>query len=130
MSKATPKDKPCPTPGKFCWNELVTTSVPGAKKFYGGMLGWKSKPFGKGLDYTVLINGKDMVGGLMKCPHPSLPAQWIPYIFVADADATAKKAVKLKGKIAVPPMDVPTVGRIAVLIDPQGASFGVITPKM
>jgi predicted enzyme related to lactoylglutathione lyase len=26
------------------------------------------------------------------------------------------------------PMDVPTVGRIAVLRDPQGATFGIIKP--
>jgi predicted enzyme related to lactoylglutathione lyase len=30
----------------------------------------------------------------------------------------------------VPPFDVPTVGRIAVLADPQGAAFGIIKPVM
>jgi hypothetical protein len=66
----------------------------------------------------------------MKCPKPGLPAQWIPYIFVDDVDATVKKAAGLRGKVCVPPFDVPTVGRIAVLADPQGAAFGIIKPVM
>jgi predicted enzyme related to lactoylglutathione lyase len=120
-----------PRPGDFCWNELVTTSVPAAKKFYAALLGWKTRPFDKGMvDYTIIQKGKTGMGGIMKCPKPGLPAQWIPYILVADVDATVKKAAKLRGKIFMPPFDVPTVGRIAVLADPQGAAFGIIAPKM
>jgi hypothetical protein len=123
--------KPHPKPGDFCWNELVTTSVPAAKKFYTGLLGWKTRPFDKGMvDYTIIQKGRDGMGGMMKCPSPGNPAQWIPYILVADVDATVKKARKLRGKVCMPPMDVPTVGRIAVLSDPQGAAFGIIKPVM
>jgi uncharacterized protein len=120
-----------PKPGHFCWNELVTNSVPAAKKFYTGLLGWKTRPFGKdAAGYTLFKKGGDNTGGLMKCPKPGLPAQWIPYIFVDDVDATVKKAAGLRGKVCVPPFDVPTVGRIAVLADPQGAAFGIIKPVM
>jgi uncharacterized protein len=117
-----------PKPGEFCWNELVTTNVPAAKKFYTSLLGWKTKPFGKGVDYTIIVHGKDGVGGMMKSPKPGCPAQWVPYVIVADVDGIVKKTRKLKGKIAMPPMDVPTVGRLAVLVDPQGAVFGIIKP--
>ncbi len=120
-----------PRPGDFCWNELVTTSVTAAKKFYSGLLGWKTKPFGKGMaDYTIIQKGKEGMGGIMKCPKPGNPAKWIPYMLVADVDATVKKAKKLRGNVFMPPFDVPTVGRIAVLADPQGAAFGIIAPKM
>ena len=115
-------------PGQFCWNELVTTNVPSAKKFYAGLLGWKTKPFGKGMEYALLMKGKDSVGGLMKSPMPGCPAQWVGYVIVADVDATVKKATKLKGKVVVKPFTVPEVGRIAVLVDPQGATFGIIKP--
>ena len=118
-----------PKPGKFCWNELVTTSVPAAKNFYSSLLGWKAQPFGKdAVGYTLFKNGRDNAGGLMKCPQPDCPAQWVPYVIVDDVDATAKKAVKLRGQVVMPPFDVPTVGRIAVLVDPQGAVIGVIKP--
>ena len=120
-----------PKPGDFCWNELVTTSVLAAKKFYSGLLGWKTKPFKGGMvDYTIIQKGRDGMGGMMKCPKPGNPAQWIPYVLVADVDATVKKAVKLRGQVFMPPFDVPTVGRIAVLADPQGAAFGIIKPAM
>lgn len=118
-------------PGLIGWNELVTHNLPPAKKFYAGLLGWKAKPFGKGVDYTLFMKGRDMVGGLLKCPKPGKhPAQWIPYIYVDDVDATAKKAAKLRATICCPPTDVPNVGRIAVLTDPQGATIGIIKPKM
>ena len=123
------EDTCCPKPGEVGWNELVTTSVPGAKKFYGGLLGWKSKAFGKGTNYTLFLNQKDMVGGLMKCPKPGMPAQWIPYVLVANVDASVKKAKKLGAKIAMGAFNVPDVGRIAVVIDPQGAVFGLFKPK-
>lgn len=120
-----------PKPGKFCWNELVTNNVPAAKKFYASLLGWKTRPFGKdAVGYTLLVQGRDNVGGLMQCPKPGLPAQWIPYVIVADVDATVKKAAKLRATVCMPPFDVPTVGRIAVLTDPQGATIGIIKPMM
>jgi len=118
-----------PKRGRFVWNELVTTNLPAAKKFYSGLLGWKAKPFGKGLDYTLLMKGKDSVGGMMKCPKPGLPAHWIPYVFVDNVDATAKQAAKLRGKVVMEPFDVPDVGRIAVLLDPQGAAIGIFKPS-
>jgi hypothetical protein len=125
MSKATQR----PKSGRFCWNELVTNNVPAAKKFYAQLLGWKTQPFGKGVEYTLFKKGRDSTGGMMKCPKPGNPAQWIPYVFVDDVDAAVKKTAKLRGKVAVPPFEVPTVGRIAILVDPQGAAFGIIKPE-
>src|ERR1019366_3309092 len=103
------EDKNCIKPGCFGWNELVTTDVAAAKKFYGGLLGWKTQAFGKGMAYTLFKNGKDMAGGLMKCPKPGMPAQWVPYVVVDNVDATAKRAAKLKGKVMMAPFDVPDV---------------------
>ena len=123
------KEKNCATPGHFGWNELVTPKVPAAGKFYAGLLGWKTQPFGKGVNYTLFKKGGEMVGGLMKCPKPGMPAQWVPYVIVDDVDATAGKAAKLRGKVLMPPFDMPGVGRIAVLLDPQGAVIGIFKPK-
>jgi hypothetical protein len=66
--------------------------VPAAKKFYTKLLGWKTQPFGKGaVGYTLFKQGRDNAGGMMKCPKPGNPAQWIPYVYVDDVDATVKK---------------------------------------
>jgi uncharacterized protein len=126
------KKKPAQTPklNQFVWNELVAQNEAVAKKFYGGLFGWKARPFGKGMPYTLFKHGKNDVGGMMKCPDPDHAAGWLPYVIVADVDKTLKKAAKLGAMIAVEAFDVKTVGRIAVLVDPQGAAIGIITPMM
>ena len=53
------------------------------------------------------------------------PPHWLSYIGTADVDATVRQAVELGGKVATPAYDVPGVGRMAVLHDPQGAMFAV-----
>ena len=55
---------------------------------------------------------------------------WVPYVTVADVDALVKKVVSLGGKVHMPPTDIPTVGRFAVIKDPQGATLNVITYAM
>jgi predicted enzyme related to lactoylglutathione lyase len=85
---------------------------------------------GKGADYTLFKQGEDMVGGMMKCPQPGSPSHWLAYVTVVDVDKTTKKAQKLGAEIVVPPFDVPDVGRIAVLVDPQGAAIGIFKPAM
>jgi predicted enzyme related to lactoylglutathione lyase len=123
-------EKNCPKTGEFSWNELVTQDVAASKKFYTGLFGWKAQPFGHGAYYTLFQQGKDMVGGLMKCPKPGAASHWLAYVTVADVDKTAQKAQKLGAEIVMPPFDVPTVGRIAVLVDPQGAAIGIFKPAM
>ncbi len=117
-------------PGHFCWNELVTADVAAAKTFYTRLLGWTTEPFGQGMEYTLLKRDNQGIGGLMKAPHAGMPAQWLPYVLVEDVDATVAQAAKLGGKVCNAPFDVPDVGRIAVLSDPQGATFGIIKPRV
>ena len=122
--------KKSPKTNTFIWNELVTTDDAGAKKFYTGLFGWKAAPFGKAAEgYTLFKQGEDNAGGMMKCPMPGMPAHWLPYVVVADVDKTMAKAKKIGSKICAGPFDVPTVGRVAVIADPQGAAIGIITPK-
>ena len=116
----------CMQPGRFSWNELVTTDVAGATAFYSSLLGWTTSAFSP--EYSLFNKEGQGVGGLMKTPQPGMPAQWVAYITVEDVDATAAKAVELGGKIVLSPLDVPNVGRIAVLLDPQNAPIGIFKP--
>ena len=122
-------NKPCQTSGRFCWNELVTTDETAAKAFYGQLFGWKTEPFGDG-SYKLFINGEDKVGGLIQCPKPGIPAHWLAYVTVNDVNAIVAHTLQLGGKVVVEPFDVPTIGRLAVLVDPQGAPIAVIQPAM
>ena len=111
--------------GDVHWNELQTSDVNSAKTFYTKLFGWTTQPFGAGMDYTILMNNGTGFGGIMKAPSPKAPAQWVNYVVVKDVDATIARLKKLGGKVCAPPFDVPGVGRLAIVQDPQGATFGV-----
>jgi hypothetical protein len=123
------EQSPMGQPGHFCWNELVVPDDAAAQRFYTQLLGWTTEPFGAGMDYTVLRKDGVGVGGLMKAPEPGIPAQWVPYVIVGDVDAAVAKAAQLGAKVCKAGFDIPEVGRIAVLADPQGAVFGIIKPS-
>jgi uncharacterized protein len=119
-----------PSPeGVFVWDELGTTDVDGAQRFYGEVFGWTAKDMGDDYGgYRIFERGETGIAGLMKLPDDSMPPQWQPYVAVDDPDGTAAKAKELGGSVLLEPMDVPKVGRIGVLRDPQGAVFGIIKP--
>jgi uncharacterized protein len=79
--------------------------------------------------YWLVKVGKDRVGGIMKAPPEAAgaPPTWGIYITVDDVDASARKAVHLGAKTVVQPTNIPGVGRFAVLADPGGAVFSIIT---
>ncbi len=116
--------------GMFSWFELLTSDVKGAKKFYKSLFGWKIADVKMpGMKYTAISVGEEQVAGMMSLPPNAkkMPPIWGAYVTVDDVDATAEKAVKLGGKILVPPQDIPGVGRFCVFQDPQGAMLSVIT---
>jgi predicted enzyme related to lactoylglutathione lyase len=116
--------------GVFVWDELGTTDIDGAQRFYEEVFGWTTSDMGPDYGgYRIFNRGETGIGGLMTLPDNSIPAHWQPYIAVDDPDATAAKAAELGGSTLAEPMDVPKVGRIAVLRDPQGATFGIIRPE-
>jgi predicted enzyme related to lactoylglutathione lyase len=117
-------------PGAFCWPELNTSDAAAAVGFYNGLFGWghKTDPKGFAEGYTEWKMVECSIGGLMQIRPEwgQVPPHWMPYFQVADCDATVAQAQKLGAQAIVAPMDVPNVGRFAVLRDPQGAHFSII----
>jgi hypothetical protein len=76
--------------------------------------------------------GETMVGGVMHLPQEAVDQgagpHWLTYIETQDIDETFALATKLGARTYVPPKDIPTVGRFAVLGDPQGAFFALFQP--
>jgi uncharacterized protein len=120
--------------GTFYWNELMTRDVEGAKKFYADTLGWSydAMPMpGGGGTYWLATMGGEPVGGLFDISgndFQGVPESWMSYIAVDDVDARVAKAVKAGAKLMKPAFDVPGVGRIAILMQPDGAGIGWMTP--
>jgi predicted enzyme related to lactoylglutathione lyase len=116
--------------GSISWSELITSDPKAAKKFYGEMFGWKfdDMQMETGI-YSVVKANDDEVAGIMAFPpdSPPQPPHWGLYITVDNVDESAEKAVGLGAQVALPPMDIPEVGRFCVLQDPQGAYISIIS---
>jgi predicted enzyme related to lactoylglutathione lyase len=121
-----------PKTGSFSWNELVTSDSKASGNFYSQLFGWEiitfpnpSAPPGTPPYLLFKTAANPMgVGGMMQTPHPTMPTHWTPYVVVDNADVSLAKAVELGAQVCVPVMPIPNVGRIACIIDPQGAVLG------
>jgi predicted enzyme related to lactoylglutathione lyase len=122
--------------GRFLWYELMTSDVAGARAFYGAVIGWgqSSMPSAAmaGGQYDMFTNAAGMVAGVVNAAEFSggdTPPYWLAYFGTADTDATVARAVDLGGAVIAPPMDIPGIGRFAILADPLGAVFALLTPS-
>ena len=118
--------------GTFYWNERTTRDVESVKKFYAGTMGWNfdGVPMPGGTYWLAKMNDEP-VGGIFDISgheYDGVPEGWMSYIAVDDVDARVAKAVKAGAKLMKPVFDVPGVGRIAILMQPDGAGVGWMTP--
>jgi predicted enzyme related to lactoylglutathione lyase len=120
------------TTGRFVWYELMTTDPQAAIPFYSDVVGWTTQAFGAGSDYTMWAGSQGPLGGVMKLPEEAAkmgaPPHWMAHVQVPGVDATVAHARRLDAQVLVPPTEIPTVGRFAVIADPQGATISVFTP--
>jgi uncharacterized protein len=121
---------PYQTHGAFSWSELMTSDPKAACDFYSTLFGWKveTSDMGSG-PYHVVKVGDTSVGGIMGKPPGApagMPSVWGCYVTVSNVDETLAAVKRLGGQVCMEPMDVKTVGRMAVIQDPQGAMLSVI----
>jgi predicted enzyme related to lactoylglutathione lyase len=116
-------------PVSLVWNELNTRDSEAAKPFHKAIFDWDADSQQMGdIEYTRWeLGGKPIAGMASIGPQvpDDVPAHWLAYFAVNDADATVAKAGELGGALVFGPMDVPA-GRFAILRDPHGAVFGVM----
>jgi predicted enzyme related to lactoylglutathione lyase len=118
--------------GRFVWHELMTTDTKSAGSFYSKVGGWNTKPWENDPSYTMFLAKESPMAGLMTLPDEAkaggTPPNWLTYIGTPNVDETARHATTLGGKVLKQPEDIPTIGRFAILQDPQGAVFAAFTP--
>ena len=115
--------------GAFCWNELLTTDTAAAEKFYTGLFGWTAETAQVGpMPYTEFKNGERPAAGMLTTTKEmgDMPPNWMVYFSVDDCDRSVERAKKMGATIAASPMEIPDVGRMAAILDPQQAAFAVI----
>ncbi len=120
--------------GDFIWYELITSDQAGAKEFYDAVVGWTIGEPAPEFNGYRMIGRSDggQAGGVLPLTddmreHGANPI-WLAYISVEDVDATVRSIEEAGGKALMPPTDLPNVGRIAMVADPQGAPFYVMKP--
>lgn len=124
-------DRPDPAKaplGAWCWNELWTSDDKRALAFYTQVFGYDhdAMEMGSGGTYHLLKTAGIARAGLMHSVRADAPSMWLPYVAVADCDATASRAQALGGKLLMGPSDIPDIGRYAIAEDPLGAAVAFI----
>jgi uncharacterized protein len=123
-----PESKPT-----FIWYELMTSDPDASAAFYRAVVGWKTADAGQpDMQYTILSVGGRGMGGVMAIPEESarngVQPAWLGYVGVPDTDDFAKRIVEAGGALHRAPENIPNVGRFAVVADPGGAMFMLLTP--
>lgn len=122
--------------GDFIWYELMTTDPDGAAAFYGAVVGWTitgaSPDAPEGLDYRhILRSDGGSGGGVLRLTEDMTSngarPTWIGYIHVDDVDAAVSSIQADGGALLMPRMTI-DVGSFALVTDPQGVPFYVMTP--
>jgi len=114
--------------GDFLWYELITPDADAAQAFYCPLLGWTVRDAGMpDMDYRLAATTESDVAGIMETPDGApMPPAWLGYVGVDDVDAMAASFADGGGAIHMPAWDVPGVGRMAFVADPQGAMLYVM----
>jgi predicted enzyme related to lactoylglutathione lyase len=118
-----------PLLGKVVWSDLVTEDLAAARRFYGQLLGWtfEDTTGPAGQKYVIARSGGTYVAGLVPVQTRAdgvRLSRWLPYVSVADVDAALRQASTAGARIALAARDV-GIGRVAVIIDPEGAVIGL-----
>ena len=118
--------------GRPVWYELMTTDPAAAETFYDKVIGWSSAPFAESpMPYTLFKRSGDVqVAGLMARPEGmNAPPFWAMYVGVPNLEKAVEQIKRLGGSEMSEVIEVPTVGRMQMLKDPQGAAFYIIQPE-
>ncbi|MBI1948884.1 MAG: VOC family protein [Deltaproteobacteria bacterium] len=116
-------------PGWSTWNEVLSDDPAASARFFAGVFGWKVRESEMGNlgKYLIFVDGKDDVAGAMKAPDGVAP-HWLCYWATNDLDRSVAKVKERGGQVPMAPMNIPNIGRIAVAVDPTGASFALHQP--
>ncbi|MGQ0844916.1 MAG: VOC family protein [Sporichthyaceae bacterium] len=115
-------------PGTWCWTELLTADVEMAAQFYANVFDWVIDVENvDGVDLGVAAIDGEAVAGLVTPPaQANIGTVWTVSFAVGDADSIARIAPALGGQVAVPPTDIPGMGRYALIGGPGGEAFSVV----
>lgn len=123
-----------PLRGRLMWVELMTSDLKAAETFYTDVVRWTTTPFdGAGMPYLMFGRSADaLVAGAMTLPpelaQHGVPPHWGLYVGVEQLEVGAADVARLGGSPVSEVMEVPGIGRMQAMRDPQGAAFSIYQP--
>ena len=123
-------------PGRIVWRDLISDDPAKSRRFYEELFGWEFESVGTlfnlGGDevYSLIRHNGRLIGGMVN--EASLRndaddiSQWVVLMSVADVDAAAADFRTRGGEVLTPPTDVADRGRMAIVVDAQGALLAVV----
>jgi predicted enzyme related to lactoylglutathione lyase len=115
--------------GALSWNQLYVPDPKAAGPFYRAVLGVQAAPMPDMPEFTGFKVKDRFVAGVQGMDQlpPKTPPHWLVNFNVDDADSTVAAAVHAGATLLAPAFDLEHVGRLAVIQDPQGAVFSVVS---
>jgi len=132
LSTTTEVDPAAPVAiGGVTWNELLTSDVEAAVKFYSTVFGHgvQRADMGEMGEYVMLTAGGTPIAGVFQRPAEMPVSAWGVYFRVGDIEAAQAKIVELGGQILMPAMEVPGTGKVAAAMDSTGSHFNIHEPS-
>lgn len=122
-----------PVVDEFLWEELWTTDIDKATKFYGSVTGLRADEWDVDQDqssdatYRVLKSGETPRLGIMPNPLEALGPVWVSYLRVDSPADIAAKVDALGGRVIVEAQARPLGGEVAFIAGPSGAGIALQT---
>lgn len=122
--------------GRIIWRDLISDKPAESRKFYSELFGWEFEGVGNlfglgGEDaYSLIRHNGRLIGGMVNqnrlADRNENISQWVVLMSVEDVDAAVDRFRGNGGDILTPPTDIAQRGRMAVVVDPQGALLALI----
>ena len=115
--------------GEFCWIDLLASDLESQSRLYQQLFGWTHDDLStdSGSIYRVFHMDGSRVAGARPISDDQLAAgvttTWNTNVAVKNVDEAADSAVRMGGKVAAGPMELPDHGRMVGIEDPTGALF-------
>jgi predicted enzyme related to lactoylglutathione lyase len=112
--------------GCLTMNELPTSDLAAAARFYGELFGWTTEVVdtGPGGPPIRSVMNRGSLNATFSALAPGDSPHWRPYFTVGSIATTVTQVGDLGGAVVLPPLPIGD-GSIAVVLDPQGAELGL-----
>jgi len=121
--------------GQLVWHDLITYDIEAARRFYGGLFGWKFEKSAprEGHPYVLAKLDRRYAGGLLQIARPARDqqyARWLGYMTVSNIDTALSTTYSDGGGVIETTRNLGEVGKAAAIKDPEGAVLGLIETRM